>query len=249
MKTTTNPKKLTTLNSEYNPNTRSAVIYSRISCNSDSLENLSLTAQTEKSRAYANLNDLNVVGEFTEVFSAKSADNRPELQKALKLAKKNKAVLIVYSLSRFARSTTDALLLSDELNNSGCDLVLLMEKIETNTSSGRLFFSICASFCEYERQLISERTANALSVKRNANKRISGHIPFGYTLSENEVDLIPKKSEQKTIVRIKNLRAEGFSFAKVSEILNAEKVLTKTGKKFAPNTIRQIVVRQAKLAA
>lgn len=249
MKNTTNPTKNNKLVSEFNTNARAAVIYSRISCESENAENLSLTAQTEKSRSYASLNDLNIVGEFTEIFSAKSAENRPELQKALKLAKKKKAVLIVYSLSRFARSTTDALLLSDELNNSGCDLVLLQEKIETNTSSGRLFFSICASFCEYERQLISERTANALSVKRNNNKRISGYIPFGYTLAENEIDLVPKKDEQKTIARIKNLRAEGFSFGRVAQILNAENIKTKTGKAFAPNTIRTILLRQAKLAA
>ena len=235
-------------NSSKESTPRTCVSYARISCESSSEENLSLTAQIKKNAAYAEFSGLEVIGEFTEIFSGKSADNREEFQKALKLAKKTKSVFVVYSLSRFARSTTDALLLSDELNKAGCELVLLQEKIDTTTSAGRLFFSITASFASYERELISERTANALSVKRQANKRISGYTPLGYDLAENGEDLIENKNEQKIITRIKNLRAEGFSFYKISQVLNAEKIKTKTGKKFAPNTVRTILIRQAKLA-
>ena len=38
----------------------------------------------------------------------------------------------------------------DELKKAGCDLVLIQEQINTDTSSGRLFFTLCASFtlCE-----------------------------------------------------------------------------------------------------
>ena len=111
-----------------------------------------------------------------------------------------------------------------------------------------MFFSITASFASYERELISERTSNALSGKRQANKRISGYTPLGYDLAENGVDLIENKTEQKIISRIKNLREEGFSFYKISQILNAENIKTKNGKNFAPNTVRTILLRQSKLA-
>ena len=245
MKNTTNNIKN---NSSKDSTPRTCVSYSRISCESFSKENLSLTAQARKIASYAEFSGLNIIGEFSEVFSGKSADNREEFQKAIKLAKKTKSVFVVYSLSRFARSTTDALLLSDELNRAGCELVLLQEKIDTTTSAGRLFFSITASFASYERELISERTSNALSVKRQANKRISGYTPLGYDLAENGVDLIENKNEQKIISRIKNLREEGFSFYKISQILNAENIKTKNGKNFAPNTVRTILIRQSKLA-
>ena len=235
-------------NSSKESTPRTCVSYSRISSEARSEDNLSLTAQMRKNAAYAEFSGLKIIGEFSEVFSAKSADNRKEFQKALKLAKRNKSVFVVYSLSRFARSTTDALLLSEELNRAGCELVLLQEKIDTTTSAGRLFFSITASFASYERELISERTANALSVKRDDNKRISGYIPLGYELAENGEDLIPNKTEQKIITRIKNLKAEGFTNYKIAKVLNAEKIKTKTGKNFAPNTITTILTRCAKLA-
>ena len=246
MKNTTNINKN---NSSKESTPRTCVSYARLSCNSDSKDNLSLIAQTKKNALYAEFSGLKIIGEFTEVFSGKSADNREEFQKALKLAKKNKSVFVVYSLSRFARSTTDAILLSEDLNSAGCELVLLQEKIDTTTSAGRLFFSITASFASYERELISERTTNALSVKRQDNKRISGFTPLGYDLAENGEDLIPNKAEQKLILRIKYLREEGFSFGRIAKILNGEKIKTKTGKNFAPNTIRTILIRHTKLAS
>ena len=242
VKTTTTKNFKVTFNKK-----RKAFSYSRISVQSDNDQNLSLTAQRAKARAYCELNGLELLGEFSEVYSAKNAKDREEFQKCLKAAKKEKAVIICYNLSRFARNTSEALFLSDELKKAGCDLVLIQEQINTDTSSGRLFFTLCASFAEYERQLISERTRMALGVKREANKRISGRIPYGFKLAKNGVDLIPVPKEAKVIARMKNLKAEGFTFVKISQILNAEKIKTKNGKKWFPATIRNTLARQAKL--
>ena len=82
-------------NLNINNDTRSVVLYARISKEASehnvSADSLSLAAQLDLGRRYADYNGHNIIGEFTETFSAKRADNRFELQKAVKLAKKEQS--------------------------------------------------------------------------------------------------------------------------------------------------------------
>lgn len=48
-----------------------------------------------------------------------------------------RAAVAVYSLRRLARSTKDALAVSERLAKSGADLVSLSERIDTMTNAGR----------------------------------------------------------------------------------------------------------------
>src|SRR6185295_927090 len=108
------------------------------------------------------------------------ADNRPALQAALEAACRGKAALVVYSLSRLARSTRDAIGMSERLHKAGADLVSLSERIDTTTAAGKMVFRMLAVLAEFERDQIAERTKGALSHMRNQGKRISGKIPYGY---------------------------------------------------------------------
>ena len=68
--------------------------------------------------------------------SGKRADNRPGLIAALDSACQARGVLVVYSLSRLARSVRDTLDIAERLERAGADLVSLSEQIDT-TSAGR----------------------------------------------------------------------------------------------------------------
>ena len=91
--------------------------------------------------------------------SGAKAHNRPALQAALTDACKHKAALVVYSLSRLARSTKDAIAISERLHKAGADLVSLSEKIDTTSAAGKMVFRMLAVLAEFERDIISERTA------------------------------------------------------------------------------------------
>ena len=80
----------TTTKSKTSNNMRKAYSCSRISVQSDNDQNLSLMAQKAKARAFCELNGLELLGEFSEVYSAKNAKDREEFQKCLKAAKKKK---------------------------------------------------------------------------------------------------------------------------------------------------------------
>jgi site-specific DNA recombinase len=137
-------------------------------------------------------------------------------------------VLVVYSLSRLARSTRDAIDIADRLGKAGADLVSLTERIDTTTAAGKMVFRMLAVLAEFERDLVSERTAAALAHKRYKGERV-GDIPYGWRLADDEVTLIPLESEQAAIQRIKAMRDRGCSYRAIAEELTRRGVPTKKG--------------------
>ena len=77
---------------------------------------------------------------FTDQVSGAKTD-RPGLQEALQSVSKGDA-LVVYSLSRLARSTRDTLDIADLLTRKGADLVSISEKIDTTTAAGKMVFLV-----------------------------------------------------------------------------------------------------------
>ena len=177
--------------------------------------------------------------------SGKRADNRPELQKALSAVTKNKGILVVYSLSRLARSTKDTIQISEQLAKSSADLVSISEKIDTTTAAGKMVFQMLAVLAEFERNQVSERTKMALQYKKADGKRV-GQIPFGSSLSEDGESLVPNVREQNIIEFVMLLRESGLSFSKIAGILNKKRIPTKeAGGKWASSTCLRIVGRQS----
>lgn len=86
---------------------------------------------------------------------------RPELEQALTILRKGD-VFIFWKLDRLGRSLSELINLVDTLNKRGIDIVSLDGSVDTTTAHGRLFFQISASFAEYERRLIVERTKAGL---------------------------------------------------------------------------------------
>lgn len=88
----------------------SAIGYVRVSTVDQATNGVSVNAQRERIRAWCVANEYELVGVYTDAgVSGKRADNRPGLQSALDKACKSGAALVVYSLSRLARSTKDAI--------------------------------------------------------------------------------------------------------------------------------------------
>ena len=76
--------------------------------------------------------------------------------------------LVVWKLSRLARSLTQVIKTATDINDRGIALKVLTQNIDTSTSEGRLFFHMTAAFDEFQRELIVENTRAGLAA---ANKR------------------------------------------------------------------------------
>jgi DNA invertase Pin-like site-specific DNA recombinase len=108
---------------------------------------------------------------FTEKKSG--ADNkRLQLQAALEYMREGDT-LVVWKLSRLARSLTQMIHTAKELEKLKIGLKALTQNIDTTTPEGRLFFHINASFDQFQREIIVENTKAGLKAARN-NGRIAG---------------------------------------------------------------------------
>src|SRR4051812_24541672 len=85
---------------------------------------------------------------FTETISGMEKE-RPELRAALDFAREGD-VIVVYSLSRLARSIRNLLDIADELQHRKIGLKSLTESIDTNTPGGRFLFTTLGALGQME---------------------------------------------------------------------------------------------------
>ena len=106
---------------------------------------------------------------FTDENVSGAKLSRPSLDRMMDSVRKNEfSTIIVYSFSRFARSTTHLLGALEEMRKHETEFISITEKIETNSPMGRCFFTVIAAISQLERELIVERVKNGL---RNARAK------------------------------------------------------------------------------
>ena len=91
--------------------------------------------------------------------------DRPELNKLLDRVTAGD-VIVVESLSRLGRSTKDLIELTELFQSKGVHLVSLKESIDTNTSTGKLLFTLMSAIAQFERDTIADRTREGLRSAR-----------------------------------------------------------------------------------
>ncbi|MFW5443645.1 MAG: recombinase family protein [Methylococcaceae bacterium] len=97
---------------------------------------------------------------------------RRQLQEALEYMRKENA-LVVWKLSRLARSLTQIINAVKDLEDRKIRLKVLTQNIDTGTPEGRLFFHLNAAFDQFQREIIVENTKAGLKSARK-NGRIGG---------------------------------------------------------------------------
>lgn len=221
-----------------------AVFYIRVSTQDQATEGVSLEAQLSKLQSWATLNDAEVIGTFEDAGLSGTRSDRPGLAAAMDTACRHKAALVVYSLSRLSRSTSDTIALAAKLDKSGAELVSLSEKIDTSSASGKMIFRLMSVLNEFERDQIAERTSNALAHKKSKGELV-GSVPFGYTLAADGITLEENPSQQEALVLISKLRAKGLSLRQIAQELEALGVPTAKGNSNWTHTaVNRIVSRK-----
>jgi DNA invertase Pin-like site-specific DNA recombinase len=90
-------------------------------------------------------------------------------------------VLVVSKLSRAFRSTQDMLRSCETFQTIGIRLVLLDMAVDTSTPTGKLMLTVLAAIAEFERELIAERTRDAIRHRMDEGQWV-GQAPPGWTL-------------------------------------------------------------------
>lgn len=143
------------------------VAYYRVSTQKQGRSGLGLDAQRQAVAAFATVENFTIAAEFTEVESGKGADaldRRPELNAALKAAKRLKCEVVVAKLDRLSR---DVHFISGLMTHRVPFVV---------TSLGRgvdpFMLHIYAAVAEQERRMISQRVSAGLQAAKARGKKL-----------------------------------------------------------------------------
>ena len=101
--------------------------------------------------------------------------SRPELDK-LREQMREGDTLVITRLDRLGRSTKDLLAIASELEDTGVELEVLEQNINTKTPEGKLFFTMIAAMAEFEHSMMVARTKDGLAAAR-ARGRLGGRKP------------------------------------------------------------------------
>ena len=167
------------------PRTRVAV-YTRQSVASD-LEFGSIDAQREAVEAYVHSQR----GEGWVALPTRYDDHgfsggnidRPAFQRLVADVQAGKVDCIAaYKIDRVSRSLTDFTGFMAMLEKHGVGFVSTTQSFDTRTSMGRLTLNILASFSQFEREVISERTKDKIAATRRKGMWTGGAVPLGYRI-------------------------------------------------------------------
>ncbi|BDU74897.1 recombinase family protein [Mesoterricola silvestris] len=213
--------------------------YVRVSTADQADFGVSLDAQTERIRGWCQGNGYELVEVHVDRgLSGGRCDNRPALQDALRAVGRGES-LVVYSLSRLARSTRDTLLIAESLDRKGADLVSLSEKIDTTSSTGKMVFRMLAVLSEFERDVISERTSMAMKHLKQSGRYTGGFEPYGYRCVEGALQAVPE--EREVVQLIQRFHEAGASLRTIGRRLSEVGITSRAGKPFQAIQIARIL--------
>ncbi len=161
--------------------------------------------------------------------SAKSTKNRSSLAAAVAMIEAGGAeALVVSKLDRLSRSLVDFANLMQQAQSNGWAIVVLDSDFDMTTASGRLMANMLASFAEFERELISQRTKDGLAAKRAAGVQIGR----------------PRTMPAKVVARIEREHAAGKSLRSIAERLNEDAIPTaQGGAQWHASTVKAVLAR------
>src|SRR5256714_11589525 len=136
--------------------------------------------------------------------------------------------LVVAKLDRLSRSMLDFAALMATAQKQNWALVALDCAVDTSTPAGEAMAHVLATFGQFERRLIGQRTKEALAAKKASGVRLGR----------------PPNVPQRVVRRIQRQRARGDSFRKIAEGLNEASVPTaQGGAQWYAATVRHVLLR------
>lgn len=153
------------------------------------------------------MNELGVERVFIEKISGKSAADRPELQKMMSFVREGD-VVIVESISRFARSTRDLLTLVDQLVEKNVSFVSQKEAIDTESPQGKFMLTVFGAMAELEREQTLQRQKEGIAAAKAAGK-YKGRKPI--EIDEEKFVSIYKKWRKNEITAAHAIKQLGVS--------------------------------------
>ena len=206
--------------------------YLRVSTEEQAVSGLGLGAQRSILKAEAAKRGWDDVVYLVDEASAKDL-RRPALAGALEdLTAGRAGVLVVAKLDRLSRSALDFLGLMARAAAEGWKIIALDLDVDMTTPQGEFMATVMAGFATFERRLISQRTRDAMAVRRAQGRPISRPT-------------VPPD----VAARIVAMREEGMTLQAIADVLNDDGVPTARGAPRWRHTAIRSALGRAEVAA
>ena len=210
------------------------IAYYRVSTQRQGISGLGLDAQKQSVLSF--LNNRTLIAEMTDIETGKN-DNRPQLIKAIELAKQTNSTLLIAKLDRLSRNLTFVSTLMDAKVKFIC---------ADMPDANELTIHIFGALAQWERKRIGERTKGALEQLKLKGKKLGS--PENFTDAVRSMG--PKKmiekancnpNNQKAKKLINLLNRDGKSLRHIAHELNEAGFKTSRGSQFKPEQVRRLI--------
>ena len=235
------------------------VCYFRVSTQKQGFDGLGISSQKAAVKNYVRREDAEIIAEFTEVETGTRKRKRIEIYKAIDLAKKLGATLIVAKLDRLARDVE----FTSALFNANVDFICC-----ANPTANKLTIQLLSVIAEHEAEVISTRIKSALAVKKerikngvttnkdgsimkpvNGTYRLGNPNGFGdyQKLGVQKIKelALTNKSNIQAMDVVCNARKQSLTLQQIANKLNELQYTTRNGKNFTPTQVHRLLTKCA----
>ena len=218
-----------------------AVLYARVSSEQQAEKDLSIPAQLRAMRDYAIKRDWEIFKEFIDAGESARTANRPQFQEMISLAKQKTPpfnVILVWKLSRFARSREDSITYKTLLRKNGVQVISINEQID-DSPTGKLLEGIIESVDEFYSSNLAQDTVRGM--KENAQRGFfnGGHVPYGYDVDHIEINKKMKRTwkineeESQVVQKMYNLCLNGLGAKEIVKEFAKEGIKNRLGNQWS----------------
>ncbi|RWJ97001.1 recombinase family protein [Mesorhizobium sp.] len=223
---------------------KSVISYLRVSTNGQGRSGLGLEAQRQATACFAEAEGFDITAEFIEVETGQGADalsRRPELAKALAVAKKAGCSIVVAKLDRLSR---DVAFISGLMARR---VPFIVAELGPNVDP--FVLHLFAAVAEHERTVISKRTRAALTAAKERGVKLGGPKLVEAQKRSVEVRMAQADAFAANILPIiRDIQASGVkSRRQVAVALNARGVASARGGTWTAVQVTDIINREERL--
>ena len=213
--------------------------YSRVSTEEQARGGISLEMQAERIKAYAASQGWRLVRIFEDAGHSGTTLERPALQKMLSRLD-GIGVVLVWKVDRLSRKQRHLLaLLEEQFEPRRVGFVSVTEPFDTTSPMGRAMLGMLGVFAQLERDMIAQRTRDALRHKQ-ANGGHVGAPAFGYRIEGHS--LVPVPEELAIVDEVRRLRKGGAKLRMIASCLADRNILTRRGRAtWSPEAVRNLL--------
>ncbi|MBU2703466.1 DNA invertase Pin-like site-specific DNA recombinase [Sporomusaceae bacterium BoRhaA] len=222
-----------------------AALYVRVSTDEQARTGYSLGDQIRRCRERFISMELKNIKEYIDDGYSGEFLERPALQRLRNdLANHSVSHVLVYDPDRLSRNLTNQLILADEIEKSGCQLLFVTGDYDASPE-GRLFFSMRGAIAAFEKAKIRERTMRGKRAKALSGKPLFGRPPYGYSCDYETGQYIIIPEEANTIREIFHCYASNlYGVRTLAAYLEASHFFNRNGKPFSVSFLHRLLANE-----